>query len=276
MSAAPSCCGVDLVGPVREQVGGGAGLDVDRRHRVGDAVVQILGDAKPFVGDRLVLGEPALLALGDDVVAPGGDQLAGEHGCQRPPIAASASRSPRPSPISRPAVTAASMTSRAGPCHRRAAAHAEQHQRDRSGHQRRSRRVATREVDEDRGLRRTRASQPAPAARAAATARRRCRTHTPAHRSPRSAPSVSMCAVPMTITSTIAATATSSATCVRRENSGSLCHVANSRNRAPGPHPSDVEIGDQHQMQPIHSSSTSMVSAPNSNGGAPPEDRTAR
>ena len=45
---------VDLVRTASEQMSGGAGLDVDRRHRMGDAVVEVLGDP------QAILRQPAL------------------------------------------------------------------------------------------------------------------------------------------------------------------------------------------------------------------------
>ncbi len=76
---------IDSIGPVGEQVGGRAGLDVDRRHRVGDAVVQVLGDSQPLVGDSLPIGKAATFTLADDAIAAGGDELPGQHRRQRPP-----------------------------------------------------------------------------------------------------------------------------------------------------------------------------------------------
>ena len=75
--------GTGLVGPVGEHVGADAGLHGDHRHRVGDDVVQLLGDPQPLLGEHagraLALDVGPLLGLAD----PGLERLAA--GPQRDP-----------------------------------------------------------------------------------------------------------------------------------------------------------------------------------------------
>ena len=67
-----------------QQVGGHPGLNVDRRHRVGDRVVEVLGEPQPLGRPHLVLLVGSAARVRRPPARRAGERLTGEYGGERP------------------------------------------------------------------------------------------------------------------------------------------------------------------------------------------------